>query len=193
MNQVRMIYYLAHPWKFHPNQSFTNAVNWTCQLRRKGLVVFSPILHTHPYWERVMSERSLEYIKNENWLEWDLALMEGMMNHDGTKESGKCSRCGRPHPYKKNFWCLYCDGDVIKIPKKSDSGITMLMSKTAFKSDPENRLPKEIYEEFFHLNIEDWQSFWHSQGCRQEYEFAKEHFIQIFELEAFLNGEEKEL
>lgn len=191
---MKKIYYLAHPWAYHPNQSFTNAVNWTSQLRQKGLVVFSPILHTHPYWERLMSERSLEYIENEDWLQWDFDLIEGMMKGDGTKEGGKCSRCGRPHPYKKNFWCLYCDGDVIEIPKKYDSTLTMLMSKTAFVDDLTEPL------EWYYKNQDDeiiehsWKNdLWKSNGCRREYEYAKENFIQVFELEAFLNGEEKEI
>ena len=73
------IYYLAHPWATHPTQSFNNAVAWTHQLREMGYYVFSPILHTHPYWRQLTDQNQLKYIGEEDWVEWDLKIMETMI------------------------------------------------------------------------------------------------------------------
>ena len=83
-----MNYYLAHPWSNNPAQSFQNAVKWTRQLREMQLIVFSPILHTHPYWKELKAEieytdvekENNEYIKKEDWLEWDLAILGSLKN-----------------------------------------------------------------------------------------------------------------
>ena len=74
-----MNYYLAHPWSNNPAQSFQNAVKWTRQLREMQLIVFSPILHTHPYWLelRDLINRGLY---QEDWLKWDLGILGSLKN-----------------------------------------------------------------------------------------------------------------
>ena len=74
-----MIYYLAHPWKSNPTRSFINAITWTQKLRNMGYYVFSPILHTHPYWEFLKSLNCVgddKYLVEEDWLEWDLKILK---------------------------------------------------------------------------------------------------------------------
>jgi len=100
-----MIYYLAHPWSNNPNQSFKNAAAWTMQLRTMGYYVFSPILHTHPYWKllKKVCDETAEYAKNEDWLDWDIKMIEGLMD--------------------KPSW---------GIVQKYNQGVTILMSNTAW-------------------------------------------------------------
>jgi len=146
-----MIYYLAHPWKNNPSLSFTNAVAWTQQLRSMGKVIFSPILHTHPYWlslKNLSSKGDAEYLAHEEWLDWDLALMEGFLNHDDD--------------YYINT------GEIIKY----DSGLTVLLSRTAYDMGMEH---------------------WYSSGCKEEYLWAKQHHVRVLELESFLQGVEVDL
>ena len=59
------ILYLALPWKNNPTRSFTNSVSWTCILRMTGNYVFSPILHTHPYWKFLKKGADKENAPNE--------------------------------------------------------------------------------------------------------------------------------
>lgn len=76
-----MIYYLAHKYRGMEEQSFRNAVYWTNLLRQRELTVFSPILHTHPYLEegkQWMDGKELDCLLGEQWLEWDLGILEGM-------------------------------------------------------------------------------------------------------------------
>ena len=87
-----MIYYLAHPWKSNPERSFNRAVQWTVMLRKKGLFVFSPILHTHGFlatlkqwqWDEKLVAPSIidktvsNYLKYEDWYAWDIALLEAL-------------------------------------------------------------------------------------------------------------------
>ena len=74
-----MIYYLAHPWSNDPTQSFINAVSWTQKLRDIGYYVFSPILHSHPYWEFLKSLNSKNaeiYLEDEDFIEWNLQILK---------------------------------------------------------------------------------------------------------------------
>ena len=187
-----MIYYLAHPWAFNPNKSFENAVNWTSQLRQKGIIVFSPILHTHPYWQQLMMSESLEYVENEDWLDWDLKLIEGFSNGDGHAQYGVCSGCGRKQGYKKNFWCLWCDSDVIEQPAQFDTGITVLMDASAIGKDFSMKKGWEFMQTG-NGDLGTWKAMWQSQGCRQEYERAKSKYIRVLDLKSFLEGVEKEI
>jgi len=75
------IYYLAQPWRINPHQSFYNAVKWTYQLREMGYYIFSPILHTHPYWNALVEKTEQQYKKEEDWVEWDLKIMEALIPH----------------------------------------------------------------------------------------------------------------
>ena len=145
-----IIYYLAHPWASNPEQSFQNAITWTQHLRQKGYAVFSPILHTHPYWKEITKKYGCD-----TWLAWDLTIL------DSFKE------------------CI------------------ILMSKTAIKTDYMHNYPFSLHYALCYGDVADgyknWKDSWHSQGCRQEYEFAKTHGIPVYELEAFLKGEVVEL
>ena len=163
--------YLANPWKFNPEQSFNNAVQWTVKLRNMGFYLFSPILHTHPFWVKlhwwqqdeqfgaasIIDKTVSNYLKNEDWITWDLRIIDGFAAHDG-------------------FEKLHGEGTY-------DSKLFMLMDKSAFTLKPVDHI----------MEIGMKNVYWHSQGCRQEYEKAKAEHIQIFELQAMLNGELKEL
>jgi hypothetical protein len=172
--------YIGHPWTYNPYKSFQNAVKWTRQLRQFGFFVFSPILHTHPYWKETKNwvcgfgglpencpkdsgeceTTNCKYFGyKEDWLDWDLRIIKGFMKNDG----------GMYYP-------LFQGEQMGRF--KFDSGIFIVLSKTAFT---------HVYAD----NIQGRD--WHSKGCKTEYEFAKENFIQIFELESFLEGKLKEL
>lgn len=187
-----MIWYLAHPWSNDPNQSFRNAIHWTFQLRLSGLNVFSPILHIHPYWKYlknnevvyfdypVKNAQNLDnYKQNEDWLAWDLALLKAFMKGDGGLFEGLCGE-----DYEMD-----------------DSGVTILLSRTAFGLpnllESLNDYYKDICEKdlqkFQAIKEKIWEDIWYSSGCRTEYEFAKAHHIRVLELEAFLEGREVDL
>ena len=76
-----MIYYLAHPYSDNPLLAWHNAYEWTASLREQGLVVFSPILHTHHFHMEFKRETGTEdqYI-NEliKYVEWDLDILDHM-------------------------------------------------------------------------------------------------------------------
>jgi hypothetical protein len=153
------IYYLSHPYSLIKDKDLMmfHLSQMRETLESKGLTVFSPLCHTHDY-SKLIKKKSHEY-----WIKQDLSLIQGIMNHDG--------------------W----------IPTKSvtdthiyyDSGIIMLISKTAFTRELVPH-PK-AHEGFF---AEEWMFNWKSEGCRIEYEFAQKNHIQIFELESFLEERE---
>jgi len=159
-----MIYYLAHPYASNPDTSIKLAFEVCFDLEfRRELIVYSPIRETHFFHLNLLKLglTPIDYLKR------DLALIEGMMKGDGFRQY-KCEKCGGIRDYQ--FECC----GKIKTTDYYDSGITVLLSKTAYSDAGEPR-------------------FWHSSGCRQEYEFAKTHHIRILELESFLQGTEREL
>ena len=162
-----MIYYLAHPWTNNPTKSFENAVNWTQQLREKGLFIFSPILHTHPYWECLndeCDERTEQYIAKEDWLAWDLTLMDALMAGDGCDRewnTDHCPKCGKQLQWKHtrheilkccdqryNTFGEWGEGDWFVTDKYDtklnqqtfyDSHLVVLLSETAIHDDNTTR------------------------------------------------------
>jgi hypothetical protein len=89
-------YILCIPYTKNPDSSFSRTVNITRYLRKeKGVVVFSPILHTHSY-DLSLKTQNLEY--NEDYYEWDLALYDALSNNaimiftEDYKESKGCVR-----------------------------------------------------------------------------------------------------
>ena len=159
-----MRWYLAHPWAFNPDLSFQNAVKWTRQLREQGLLVFSPILHSHGYWRELTRQKDYTaYLKDEDWLAWDLALMDGLANGDGRGEN-----------------CV--------LKPKYDTGVTVLLDEAACRAGEKPMIQTSIYEDerFF-----KW--LWLSDGCRREYEHAKKKSIRVLSLQAKLRGEEVDL
>ena len=198
-----MIYYLAHPYSDNPKLSQGFAENYTMELIQKGFTVFSPILHTHHF--EMSMRRKHDNVKSKwdapDYVAWDLKIIEGFMNHDGGKYI--TSQCIYFHEYHDNKCpgkgktCCCCDkGEFIKIEKeKFDSGVIILLSNTAF-SDEDCTLQEMLdafKEQCFDGTSPEWKDFWNSQGCCQEYEFAKSHHIRILELESFLEGKEVEL
>ena len=67
--------YLCHPWTFNPEKSWDNAVRWTHQLYQRGWTVFSPILHTHKFWEEM---KKIDPGYKHDFLRWDINLLEAM-------------------------------------------------------------------------------------------------------------------
>lgn len=196
------ILYIAHPWTFNPEKSFINAVAWVYELRLRGLIVFSPILHTHPYWKHLKSIYVDSYLKNEDWLDWDLKIIGGFMNGDGCKYNQR--QCKQFHLYLGGGKCYgYPDtccncnkGKYINVEReKFDSGVIILLSNTAFEDESVTlqEMLEAFKEQCFDGTSPEWKDFWKSQGCRQEYEFAKSHHIRILELESFLEGKEVDL
>jgi len=189
-----MIYYLAHPYsKFSDKeQPWEYAVAWVAQLRKMGLYVFSPILHTHCY------SNHAKGIEDEKWLPWDLALIAvaGFMKGDG----GIIWKCNAPDckSHVGKFHHCTLRGHSTHKHIKYDSGITVLLSKNAFKTPFFKQITKELLVELYEPDpteqfIEILDELWTSQGCRQEYEFAKKHHIRVLELESLLQGTEREL
>jgi len=101
---VPSIYYLAHPWAFNPALSFENAVRWTKQLREMGHAVFSPILHTHPYWDRLKQTCANKgYIEAEDWVAWDLAIL-GKFIHPVVLMSRAAYKFDTGQQIKRHVW-----------------------------------------------------------------------------------------
>jgi hypothetical protein len=69
-----VIYYLAQKYSGSEEQAFRDACLWVSELRAKKAVVFSPILHTHPY--DINTPLAHE---NEDYVAWDLAICEGFL------------------------------------------------------------------------------------------------------------------
>jgi len=185
-----MIYYLAHPYSGIEEASFRNACYWTNLLRQKGLCVFSPILHTHPYLyfgKANFDNGELDQIIGEDWLEWDLQILGAMMDEEGFCQF-KCLKCGSIRDYQ-----FECCGEIMT-SDYFDGGVTVLLSNTAYDqnrgdfSDVIGNGDPSQYPNDAHICIN-----WLSDGCRREYEFAKAHHIRVLELEAFLEGTEIEL
>lgn len=185
-----VIYYLGHPYSDNPEKSFRKAQKWTYILRKKGLPVFSPILHTHPYYDTMSDnfgmfgepigtvEECTDYLNTEDFVDWDIKIMEGFMNWDGVR-LGKGESFY--YPNSKETW---------------DSGIIMLLSDTAFVDDLTDSIDfyyKLYKDNQININKNQWKEIWESQGCRKEYEFAKSRNIRVLELESFLEGKEVEL
>lgn len=133
-------------------------------------------------------EKIKQYLEKEDWLDWDLKIIKGFMNDDGGVRGS-----------------LFFNSPIEII---YDTGIFVLMSRTAFHKSVIQKNGKLItigleWEQYikdpenYGFGDNDfqggWNDLWESQGCRQEYEFAKKNYIQIFELEAFLKGRLKEL
>ncbi len=200
-------FYLALPWKSNPDLSFEKATKWMYQLRRMGHYVFSPINHTHPYWKALresinedMDETELEeiqqYLEKEDWLEWDLEIFESFMDGAGFTQF-KCVKCGGIRDYS-----FHCCGEITQ-KQYYDSGVILLLSRTAYtitnKYEPNIKTHFETYNDLWRINPGNakvnWKSCWNSDGCRQEYEFAKDpsRNIRVLELESFLEGKEVDL
>ncbi len=163
-----MIYYLAQKYSGCEEIAFYVAVLTTKRLRQMGKVVFSPILHTHPYDAELQRHISMlkdcyfntdftlpdleEYQKTEDYVAWDLALCEGWLRND-----------------------YYDDADPYMKINLFDSGLTMLFASSCFDSEM--------------VNVRIWAS----EGARKEYQWAKAHNVKCLLLEPFLNGEEVEV
>ena len=193
MNSLKQRWYLAHPWAFNPDLSFQNAVKWTRQLREQGLLVFSPILHSHGYWRELTRQKDYTaYLKAEDWLAWDLGLLDGLANGDAP--NWLCADCHQR--LDGDFYCLSCDIDWTEqypevYPENEqlyDTGVTVLLDEAACRAGEKPMIQTSIYEDerFF-----KW--LWLSDGCRQEYEHAKKKSIRVLSLQAKLRGEEVEL
>lgn len=141
----------------------------------------------------------------DDYYEWDLHLLRGLMAWDG-KET-PIYKCGykSEEGWTSNPNCIECDGftnqvcvgrlEPIAIKHKQfhhndikyDSGVIMFMSETAYRDN----LPLSL-RDWYNLSKEgltgesDWKSYWHSKGCRLEYEFAIENHILVIKTEKFL-------
>jgi hypothetical protein len=74
MQVNKMIYYLAHPYIKNPTLSIHYAFEWTLKLRNRGLIVFSPIMHTH-YYHCYHGKK----VGQEDYTKWDLDLLEACL------------------------------------------------------------------------------------------------------------------
>jgi len=83
-----MIYYLAHPYEGQEESSFAKAQKWTFQLQQQGHTVFSPIMHSHPFYTGLATYGVLRPV---DFIQWDLALLEGWcVNKDYVAPYGIC-------------------------------------------------------------------------------------------------------
>lgn len=190
MNEI--IYYLAHPWASNPELSFRNAITWTQHLRQKGYFVFSPILHTHPYWKEITKKCCCDAEKA------GYGIGHAHDQCIGCEYSSNIFavkwQCNYPYELKEYIetedwlaWDLAILGSFREC--------IVLLSNTAYRK---TQIPDlESYWKELQKHPEKqtiWETCcWISQGCRQEYEFAKTHGIPVYELEAFLNGAVVEL
>jgi hypothetical protein len=185
MTNKNKIYYIAHPYSDNPEQSWNNACEWTSYLRNKGYILFSPILHTHPFHEHVMKvcQYSSKFLnKKFKYVEWDLDILNALMAGDGCV-TYYCQDCGHSNVSDQDplTICELCH-QTMPPSYHYDSKLVVLLSKNAYEMT------------FVTGDINNWViSKWLSTGCEKEYEFAKKHYIQILELEAFLAGVETEL
>lgn len=65
--------YLAIPYAFNPEKSFSVANKMTAQLMQSGHVVFSPISHSHPVAEHLSGELKSSH---DFWMQQDLPMVE---------------------------------------------------------------------------------------------------------------------
>lgn len=177
---TQQIYYISNPYRGNEEGSWVQAARATTELRKRGLIVFSPVMHTHNYDERGFS------LENEDWLAWDLALMEGMLQGDGGKY-----RIGEYCPIHQDnvllnatqgWWCDICKKIISESQIKYeyelhyDSRLVVLLSRTAYTN----------------FEMPAGMSF-DSHGCKTEYEWAKQHHVRVLVLEDFLEGREVDL
>jgi hypothetical protein len=64
-----IVYYLAQAYSRNPELAIRNAFTWVRQLRKMGLIVFSPIMHTHHY------HLASEYL-GDDYVLWDLRILQ---------------------------------------------------------------------------------------------------------------------
>ena len=180
------IYYLSNPYRGNEEGSWIQAARAMTKLRERGLTVFSPIMHTHHY--------DVEGFSNpaEDWLAWDLALMDGMMKSDGCWQYVAC--CDHaPNNDKIGARCPICRSLLDIIPHY-DSQLVMLLSKIAYVDDLTMPLI-EYYNlwQSHQINDVQWKALWKSTGCCLEYQRAKAKFVRVMVLEDFENGVEMDL
>lgn len=169
------------------------------RLEKMGYVVFSPLHHTYLY-EQYIPKQTHEF-----WMEQNIAFIECMMNNDGKAAYTKFT-CPVHDDVKEdthhfdiktlkcNLWnverqAFDCNETIFPedIPIKYDSGVIMLLPKIAYIPLDECEICGNLS---FHLShISEWKS----KGCFEEYNICKSKFIQIFDLDAFLEGKEEEL
>jgi len=158
-----MIYYLAQAYT-SDRDAFPKAVEWTAVLRSMGFVIFSPILHTHPYHRHLGRDRdpkvcgfcghtlhikcpstipdqvcdtdACPYRKDEDYVAWDLALCDGWLKQDAT--FGIKGFCKETFPRECRQW----DRDDPKCweecmgrtERRFDSGLTLLFAPSCFST-----------------------------------------------------------
>ena len=98
MSKTKLIY-LAQPYTFNPNKSFEIAKKVAAKLISQGVVVFSPITHSHP-----IADELDEKLRTDNvfWLNQDLPILErcdemiviviGRDGHELIKNSSGCQK-----------------------------------------------------------------------------------------------------
>lgn len=69
-----VVLYLAQSYSHDPEGAFMIACEITTSLRKKGFVVFSPILHCHNYHQYMKSTLGKSF--RGNYVQWDLSLVD---------------------------------------------------------------------------------------------------------------------
>lgn len=171
------IFYLAHPYSNNPECNYQSVCFYMDQLLLKGLTVFSPIHHTHHYDLHAKACLTEEAYQKINYIEWDLKLITGFMKWDGHQEF-------------KHYM-----SDQIWQSQKYDSGIILLLHKSAYEENMGDfeTVIGEGGDPTIYPNPNRKCINWLSEGCRQEYNFAKKHHIRVLDLDAFINKKEIEL
>lgn len=170
-----MIYYLAQPYSADPQQAYINALGWVNRLRQLGKIIFSPILHTHTYhhyWSNYGDSAEMDQVLSEDYVAWDLKLLDAL-------------RHGRTMAHGNNEWHEI----------GYDLGVTVLLSQTAYICKNKWGGIKLAYRAWKEDVVDEliWASFWNSDGCRREYEYAKTNHIRVLDLDAYLQGREQEV
>jgi hypothetical protein len=182
----KKIFYLAQKITGIESLAYQQAVEWVYKLRRMGINVFSPALHSIPYHDTAYGDKACVYdsgdecvaeahgyvcseemkarscpFPKEDYAQWDFDLLECMLARDG-----------------------YLGMDDIHY----DSRLHILMAPTAYIP---HACPKCAT---FGVQVcDDKYIRWDSVGCKGEYIWARDHIVHVFELMPFLQGQEVEL
>lgn len=173
-----IVYYLAQAYTNHEQLSFFEAIRDSGKLRKRGHTVFSHIMHNHQYSIEIYQKDNgiLDAPDKEDYLQWDLALCEGWLQHDSTHEMERieCTNIGKSQSECSKY------KDCPECPVNYDSGLVMLFAPSCFNNQyDENGALKDD---------EQWE--WASKGAKREYDWAKAHHVKCLLLEPFLEGKE---
>ena len=72
------VYILSIPYSYDPEASFSRSVRIVKWFRDQGLIIFSPIMHTHPYHIKCLEENPNH---TDDYYDWDISLYTVMKSN----------------------------------------------------------------------------------------------------------------